>query len=78
MAEQSKHIEPWPGGRWGDTGEFTDNDLAVTRAALSGPDLWIDPQFNGGLFVSGALGDAFKKAKCTSGWGLTRCRVIES
>jgi hypothetical protein len=54
-----------------------DGQCAVSSAVLEGPDIWIDPDIDRGIFLSGSLGNALRKAKCASGWGLRRCRVIE-
>jgi hypothetical protein len=54
-----------------------DNDTVLSESALGGADIWIDPQLDQSLFVSGLLGDALKKEKCASGWDLTKCRVVE-
>lgn len=51
-------------------------DVAVTKTALEGPDLWVDPQIWGGLFLSNPLVQALKSAKLTRPFGLRKCRVI--
>jgi hypothetical protein len=53
-----------------------DDACAVSSAALEGPDIWIDPGIDQGIFLSGRLGTALQRAKCASGWGLRRCGVI--
>jgi hypothetical protein len=77
VAELSQNIEPWPGGRWAMRAALRDNDTVLSESALGGADIWIDPQLDQSLFVSGLLGDALKKEKCASGWDLTKCRVVE-
>ena len=76
--EASNHI--WPFGshkvRWTVMGALVDDDLVVSREALSGPDIWVEPKLLKAIFISDALGKALKKAKCTSGWGLYRARVM--
>lgn len=53
-----------------------DGDVAVSSAACSGPDIWIDPQVGDAFFLSDALGKALKKAKADKGFFLHKCRVI--
>jgi hypothetical protein len=53
-----------------------DGDVAVSLAALSGPDIWIDPDVGDAFFVSNALAKALKKAKADKGFFLSKCRVI--
>jgi hypothetical protein len=77
IPEKSLNIRPFVGDTWHRKGVFGDNDAAVSPAALAGPEIWIDPLFDEGVFLSAALGDALKKAKCASGWGLKKCRLVE-
>lgn len=77
VAEQSRSIKPFPQGRWIECGKIVDNDIAVSRQALDGPDIWIDPRLLDGLFLSDRLARALKKAKCASAFRLTKCRVID-
>ena len=51
-------------------------DVAVTKAALEGSNLWIDPQIWGGLFLSDPLVKALKEAKLTRQFKLRKCRMI--
>jgi hypothetical protein len=53
-----------------------DNDIAVSRAALEGPDVWLDLQLFKSVFVSGRLGDALTKAGLQKAFRLLRCRVL--
>lgn len=53
-----------------------DGDIAVSTAALQGPDLWLDHSLNRALFLSGRLADALKAAGLDQDFGLTRCRII--
>jgi hypothetical protein len=55
---------------------INDGDIAVTKAACSGPDIWIDPQIGDAFFLSDALGVALKKAKADKGFLLHKCRVL--
>jgi hypothetical protein len=76
LPDQSKNIEPWPGGRWTARAALGDSDIAVSSGAVSGADIWVEPLFERSLFLSGALGDNLRSAKCASGWGLKKCRVV--
>jgi hypothetical protein len=76
LPEQSSNIETFNQGRWAMRAAFANADGAVSSSALAGPDIWIDPLVWKSLFLSGPLGDALKKAKCTSGWSLIKCRVV--
>jgi hypothetical protein len=51
-----------------------DGDVAVSSAALRGPDLWIDPNVGDAFFLSDALAKALKKAKVDKGFFLSKCR----
>lgn len=53
-----------------------DNDIAVSRVAVEGPDIWIDPIMAYSIFFSDALGKALKSAKADKGFFLHKCRVI--
>jgi hypothetical protein len=53
-----------------------DDDFAVTRAALDGPDLWGDERVETGFFVGPRLGAALQKAGLAKVFHLLRCRVV--
>jgi hypothetical protein len=53
-----------------------DGDLAVSQAANSGPDIWLDPIVADAFFLSDNLGKAMKKAKADKGFFLHKCRVV--
>ena len=76
LAEHSRNIRPFLRTNWHAMGVFGDLDAAVSMNALSGPEIWIDPLLDRGLFLSSSLGDDLKKAKCSSGWSLKKCRVV--
>ena len=77
IADQSRNIELRAQGRYINRAALAHDDIAVSKHALSGPDLWVEVQMWNALFLSGRLGDALKKAKCASGWGLIKCRVVD-
>jgi len=53
-----------------------DDSIALTSAALGGPDLWIDPALWLAFFVSDGLAQALKAAKVDGPFSFTRCRVV--
>ncbi len=76
LLENSKNIAP-SGDRWRPRAVVGDNDIAVSRQALIGPDIWIDPQLYDAFFLSDSLVKALKRAKCTSGFALKKCQVLD-
>ncbi len=56
--------------------DLTDNDMAVSTAALVGADVWVDPILFQSIFVSGPLGDALEAAGLRKAFRLFQCRVI--
>jgi hypothetical protein len=76
--QQSQNIRQRAQGLYKASAVLRDNDLAVSRAALEGPDLWVDEQMWDALFLSEALGTALKKAKADRGFMLLEVRVVES
>jgi hypothetical protein len=75
LIEQSKKIDR-SGPGWSARATAGDNDIAVSRHALVGPGIWIDPQLYDAFFLSDPLVRALKKAKCTSGFALKKCQVM--
>lgn len=53
-----------------------DDDIAVTRGALEGADIWIDPKLSLALFFSDRLTMALKGKKLATRLRLKRCRVL--
>jgi len=56
---------------------MSDGAFAVSRDALGGPDVWVDPLLLKSIFVSGALGDALEAAGLRKALRLFKCRVIQ-
>jgi hypothetical protein len=56
---------------------ITDDEIAVTRAALEPPDWWIDVRLSRGLFISDRMAKALKAAKMGRTFELKRCRVVD-
>jgi hypothetical protein len=54
-----------------------DDQLAVSRAAMAGPDVWADPTLFKSVFVSERLGKALREAGLARAFRLFRCRVVE-
>lgn len=78
-AHESPDARPFAGpnsGRWKMPFVHKDDQLAVTRSALAGPDVWVDPTLFKSVFVSGRLGDALDEAGLRSEFRLSRCRVL--
>ena len=55
---------------------LADDMVAVSGAALEGPDQWVDPLLQGSLFLSRQLGDAIVEAGLKKAFFLHRARVI--
>lgn len=53
-----------------------DGDVAVSGAALDGPDVWLDDGLFKSLFLSGPLGDALEAAGLKEALFLYRARVV--
>ena len=81
LPEKSEHIRPAPGRRWR-TLKAADHDLKCSPTANTGPDVWIDPNLRGVLFLGRGLGQALIDADLTNeqaGFGkLIKCDVIEA
>lgn len=54
-----------------------DDDIAVSVAALDGPDIWVDPTLFKSIFVSGPLGEALTAAGLAKAFRLFRCRLVD-
>jgi hypothetical protein len=53
-----------------------DNDIAVSRDVLGGPDIWLDHTLFQSIFLSGRLADALIEAGLKRAFQLYQCRVI--
>jgi len=53
-----------------------DGDVAVSKHALEGPDIWVDTKLHRAFFVSDKLAQAMKEAGISRSFGLRRCRVL--
>jgi len=73
-----KHRKDVPGLERYTLLDIKNDDLVVSRAALEGPDVWIDRVMSEGqIFFSGPLGDAIKAAKPKGRLPMYRCKVHE-
>ncbi|HEX6742239.1 MAG TPA: hypothetical protein VF079_10665 [Sphingomicrobium sp.] len=78
-ATESPDARPFAGpnsGRWKMPFVHKDDQMAVSGAALGGPDVWVDPTLFKSVFVSGRLGDALDEAGLRKAFRLYRCRVV--
>ncbi|MBR1210553.1 hypothetical protein [Bradyrhizobium sp. JYMT SZCCT0180] len=55
---------------------MSDGAIAVSRDALGGSDVWVDPLLLKSIFVSGALGDALEAAGLREALCLFKCQII--
>jgi hypothetical protein len=62
-------------GWWSLPFVLSDNQLAVSGAEMTGPDVWIDPTLFKSVFLSGPLGAALVEAGLRSAFRLYRCRI---
>ncbi len=54
----------------------SDGDIAVSTAALDGPDLWFEPHLADKIFMSARLHDAIAEAKIKTDFWFSRARII--
>jgi len=57
-------------------GVIKDDDIAVSRIALEGPDIWIDPILNNSFFMSDRLWQGLVAANVHKPLKAARCKVI--
>ena len=65
-----------PGLWWSMPWKLQDEDVAVSQAALVGPEVWLDKMLFKSVFLSGPLGDALDRAGLRKAFRLFKCRVI--
>lgn len=67
-----KHgVEVWDAGL-----RPADDDIAVTAAALEGPDLWIEPRLKDTIFMSGRLHYAIVEARIKIDFRFSSARIV--
>lgn len=64
------------GTRWSYPFTNCDDNIAVSRDALDGPDQWVDTKLFRAVFLSAQLGDALVEAGLREPFFLNRCRVL--
>jgi len=82
LPEESRNFENY--GQHHKTGKYVygvnsdvgDDDIALTAAALDGPDLWVEAGFRGTLWMSDRLAQALLAADFGFDWMLSRCRIV--
>ncbi len=57
-------------------GDNVDGDVAVTRAALEGPDIWTDPNIHKAIFFSDRVVQALQAKKMAKRFSFLRCRIV--
>lgn len=72
---QSEGLRPGPQNRYNFPITLADDQLVISAEALQPPDIWVDPQLWDNFFTSHRLREALRKAKLSSRFYLTRCRV---
>jgi hypothetical protein len=80
MPDLSRHMRcpDVPGLWWSMPWILQDEDVAVSQAALAGPEVWLDKMLFKSVFLSGPLGDALDRADLRKAFRLFKCRVISS
>lgn len=80
LPDQSNNLRRFLPGVATTRAMLADGDLACSRDAQGGADIWIDPGLYGSIFLSGrmveALGEASLSKKFEGPIGLKRCRIV--
>ena len=81
LPDQSPKAWPWGfskvPSKWKPSIAAKNGDIAVSGAALEGPDIWIDAKFWQAFFISGRLMRALKKAKLSRRFSVRKCRIVD-
>lgn len=75
QCQQLRHVFHPDHDQWG-ASNLADGAIAVTAAALEGPDLWFEHKLQEKIFMSGRLHDAILAAKIKVNLQFARARVI--
>lgn len=70
--------DPYREAIWRLDSAVGDGDIAVSAAALAGPDIWVDPKLEGAFFLSEALAGAMEAVDAIRSFRLQMCRVLSS
>ena len=78
LAEESEGLRPIGAGSqyWKLPAVPADDSIVLSGAALSGPDIWIDPALWHTFFISDGLAQALEAARVAGSFSLTRCKVV--
>jgi len=57
---------------------FNDDEITLSDAALSGPDIWVDPNLSSAIFFSDWLWSAMVSAKVHTPFRAKRCRIFQN
>ena len=78
LPDDTPKKRPWgvSGQNWKFPFVLKDDDVAVSREALAGPDVWLDVHLIPSIFVSEGLGDAMVAAHLRNAFRLFKCRVL--
>jgi hypothetical protein len=74
QCQKLRHVFHPDHDQWGGFG-IVDDGIAVTAAALEGPDLWFESKLRKKIFMSGRLHDAIMAAKIKVNFQFARARI---
>lgn len=57
---------------------YEDGEVALSQAALNGPDLWFEEILDNKVFMSDALASALQDAELAEDWRFKQCRIMEA
>ena len=75
---KSKNVTSFSSNVWRAANVPKDGEIAVSDAALSGADLWVDPRLRHSVFMSKCLVEHLRKEKLTQRLGLAKCTIVQS
>jgi hypothetical protein len=77
LTEYSRGVTKLGSGKLLVRSHLPDDDVAVSPAALEGPDLWVSPPLIRIFFLSDRLTQALRAAKMGRVFGFRACRIVE-
>ncbi len=78
LREHSQRVLEYGIGGFRMQSSLLDDEVAVSAAALKGPDLWVSPPVKRIFFLSDRLTQALRAAKMSRVFGFRTCRVVEA
>lgn len=78
LPEHSPRVKVLGSGRLRMPPPLQDDDIAVSSAALVGPDLWVSPPLFRIFFLSDRLTQALRAARMGRAFGFRTCRLVEA